>query len=104
MDLGKNQAAPAALTERTRNSRRCMRPPEDWRLGQRLHHGGQVGEGLKKNDWSKPDDSQLFVVCCRPYGRDPCGFDRGQPLRLRFCFACDEANPSFVMTTDEFKS
>src|ERR1022692_3001474 len=39
MDLELSQAAPAAVAERTRNSRRRMGPPMKGRLRKRLHQG-----------------------------------------------------------------
>src|ERR1700758_2199356 len=43
MALGKNQAAPAALTER-RNSRRCIGPPGDGGVFMRLHQIAGCGK------------------------------------------------------------
>src|SRR5215472_285813 len=54
MDLRTNHAAPAAVTDRTRNWRRCMRPPGRW-LVMRLHQGDGTYFDLSASAWR----------CCR---------------------------------------
>src|ERR1700739_869115 len=64
MDLGNNQAAPAALTERMRKSRRRMRPPEDGGVFMRLHQ-----EGCGVEDWSSHHRGKRGDQNLNPFAR-----------------------------------